>query len=114
MLERVTSPVKVALTGPTLAWTFAVIAVSEVFSSDWQPGIDSLRMIGSFSASQTVSRGAGIRYSPDISISSASLAGGLALVHGVLGVLVDGTALSRFLIFKTCCTAACGAARVGR
>src|SRR5690349_7797868 len=68
MLDRVTLPVKVALTGPTLAWTVAVISVSDTFSSDWQPGMVALRIAGSLSAAQTFSRGAGIRYSPDISM----------------------------------------------
>ena len=48
--------------------TVAVISVSESFSSDWQPGIESFRTAGSLSAAQTLSRGAGIRYSPDISM----------------------------------------------
>ena len=53
-----TLPLKVALTGPTLARTLASARGRRACSSSSQPGIDALRISGSFSASQTRWRGA--------------------------------------------------------
>src|SRR5664279_4299 len=58
---------------PTLVSTVAVISVSETFFSAVQPGIESRRTAGSFSASQTLARGASILTSPDISMIVPSL-----------------------------------------
>ena len=63
-----TLPLNVALTGPTLALTLAVSSVSLTLSSCSQPGIACRSTSGSFSASQTRCRGAGIRYSPVMSM----------------------------------------------
>ncbi len=41
MSDRVTLPLKAALTGPMRSRTFAVISVSDSFSSDSQPGMQA-------------------------------------------------------------------------
>src|SRR6185312_15346355 len=69
MSDRVTLPLNAALTGPMRSRTFAVISVSESLSSDSQPGMQAFSTSASFSAANTFSRGASIRYSPLISIS---------------------------------------------
>jgi hypothetical protein len=48
--------------------TLAFISVSEVFSSDSQPGMQACSTAWSFNAAKTFSRGAAILYSPLISI----------------------------------------------
>src|SRR6185437_2699845 len=68
MSDRVTLPLNAALTGPIRRRTLAVISVSESFSSDSQPGMQAFSTSASFSAANTFSRGASIRYSPLISI----------------------------------------------
>ncbi len=73
MSDRVTLPVNVADTGPTLVVTLAVSSVSDSLVSSWQPGMALLRISGSFSASHTFSRGAAIRYSPVMSMARAPL-----------------------------------------
>ena len=55
-----TLPLNFALTGPTLAVTWAWNSVSEVFSSSSQPAIDCFRTSGSLSAAQTSERGRGL------------------------------------------------------
>src|SRR5664279_738836 len=74
---------------PTLVSTVAVISVSETFFSAVQPGIESRRTAGSFSASQTLARGASILTSPDISMIVPSLKA-LQAIAAVL--IVVGTA----------------------
>src|SRR5690349_11228670 len=93
MSDRVTLPLNAALTGPMRSRTLAVISVSESFSSDSQPGMQAFSTSASFSAANTFSRGASIRYSPLISISLLLLAfpphsyGEVAPSYGVGGVM---------------------------
>ena len=68
MSDRVTLPEKAALTGPIRKRTLAAISVSELFSSDSQPGMQAFRTSASFNAAKTFSRDAAILYSPLISI----------------------------------------------
>ena len=68
MSDSVTLPVKLALTGPMRRRTLAFISVSDVFSSDSQPGMQACSTAGSLSAAKTFSRDAAILYSPLISI----------------------------------------------
>src|SRR5215469_38937 len=68
MSDSVTLPPKVALTGPMRRRTRAFISVSDVFSSDSQPGMQACSTVGSLSAAKTLSRPAAIRYSPLISM----------------------------------------------
>src|SRR5215472_229074 len=73
MSDRVTLPLNAALTGPMRSRTFAVISVSDSFSSDSQPGMQAFKTSASF--------GASIRYSPLISIGKL-----LVLPLGGIGV----------------------------
>src|SRR5215212_1570980 len=78
MSDRLTLPLKVALTGPTAILAVAVNSVSLVLASSWHPGIERLRISASFSAAHTVARSAGSITCPVIVIAmllSASCAG---------------------------------------
>src|SRR5947209_17319338 len=59
MSDRLTLPAKLALTGPTLTTTVAVISFGAVISSFWQPGMHLASISGSVSAAQTLSCAAG-------------------------------------------------------
>ncbi len=74
MSERVTPPLKVALTGPTFCFTVASKPSSGEPVSSWQPGIETFSTSGSLSAAQTVSRGAAICRVPFISMGGSSFA----------------------------------------
>jgi hypothetical protein len=65
-----TLPLKRAEIGPILIAAVARISVSESFSRLSQPGIAAFSTAGSFKASQTIWRGAGMRRSPVMSIQS--------------------------------------------
>src|SRR5579875_3174768 len=70
-----TLPLKRAAIGPIFTAAVAFSSVSETRSRDWQPGMLARSTSGSFSASHTRCRGAGMRRSPVISIHRFSLAG---------------------------------------
>ena len=64
-----TAPWKRAFTGPMRVRTIAANSLSERFSRRSTPGMQASSAAGSFSASQTRARGAGMRYSPLSSIA---------------------------------------------
>lgn len=65
---------KRAAMGPSLTAAVALSSLSPSFSRDSQPGMQDLRVSGSFRASHTFCRGAAMRRSPDISILKNLLA----------------------------------------
>src|SRR3984957_18796135 len=69
MSDKVTAPLNFALTGPILMVATAWKPVSDVLSSDSQPGMQALSTRGSLSFSHTVCCGAGPRYPPFILIA---------------------------------------------
>ena len=68
-----TLPLNRAAIGPIFTEAVAFISCSPVISRLSQPGMHAFKIAGSFSASQTFWRGAGMRRSPVISMGSVSL-----------------------------------------
>lgn len=73
MSVRLTSPANLALTGPTLSTTLALISVGEAAVMVSQPGMHFCKILGSFNPRHTILRGALMSWLPDIFIVSTSL-----------------------------------------